>query len=154
MKFQFNRFYVFYGCAVACVWRSEILMFMQEKYLSYRLFARFCDGASWRCPTDINIVSSHVYVTVSSRWILKMSVLPYDTFMRRWTREVSCYCYCYCYCYWYCYWTSILRFLGNYIEIYHGQRHLNSSFSSFAFIFIFYVKYNVIILEKIVKTFL
>jgi len=57
MKFQFNRFYVFYGCAFACVWRSEVLMFTQEKYLLYRLIAHFCDGASWRCPTDISIVS-------------------------------------------------------------------------------------------------
>jgi len=111
MKSQFNRFYLFYGCTVACVWRSEVLMFMQEQYLSYRPIAHFCDGASWRCLTDINIVSLHVYVTVLSRRVLKMSVMPYDTFMRRCTREVSCYCYL----------TSFLRFLGNYLEICHGQ---------------------------------
>jgi len=105
MKSQFNRFYVFYGRTVACVWRNEVFIFMQEKYLSYRLIAHFCDGASWRCPTDINIISLHVYVTVLSRWVLKMPVLPYDTFMRPYTREVSCYCY----------WTSSLRFLGNYL---------------------------------------
>lgn len=67
MKSQFNRFYEFYGCTVACVWRSEVLMFMQEKYLSYRLIAHFCGGASWRRPADIDIVSFHVYVTVPSR---------------------------------------------------------------------------------------
>jgi len=42
-------------------------MFTQEKYLSYRLITHFGDGVSWRCPTDINIVSLDVYVTVPSR---------------------------------------------------------------------------------------
>lgn len=70
------------------------LMEMSYRY-QYCFIGRLCHGALQMSHNNVSIALRH--------------------FMRRCTREVSCYCY----------WSSFLGFLGNYLEIYHGQRYLN-----------------------------